>query len=131
LPLNCCGDDLQSIANLSRCGCEARPVVDIFTKRDNLHCLWLVDEDADPLTAEYAVVEKSAVIRWGRRGPTVGVKVTYEEIEAQSPNSYYDGWARVSAFMTGYLTSSATSPRQPLEALACDRPDLRRGPNCK
>ena len=69
-------------------------IIGLFWCKNVSQLLWLVDEDADPLTAEYAVVEKSAVIRWNRNGPTVGVDVPYDQAQEGDPNFYYNRLGR-------------------------------------
>jgi hypothetical protein len=42
------------------------------------------------------------VIRWGSRGPTVGVDVPIDEADEQDPNAYYNRLGR-SMYFTGAL----------------------------
>ena len=50
--------------------------------------IMLVDEEINPVETEYCRIDEAATLRWGRRGPKVGVYVPYDYRDEEGSNVY-------------------------------------------
>ena len=68
---------------------KAKRIIGLFWCKNLAKLAMLVDNETDLANAEYAIVDEAAVIRWGSRGPAVGVHVPYDFADEKDSNAYY------------------------------------------